>query len=548
MWRLGRYSTKTLRVRSFSSSNASVSTQWRRYGGHYHQSPPIQRLSSHQSFSRSFSTVQIGQHQRELGPWPEKRRDLLPIGYLSPNPSPATKTHLAWMLQKDLLGQDMLLLGSPSTNVARRHLALAYAELTRRQVHVVSITADMTEADLKQRRELVAEDDGLRLAFCNAAPVEAAIEGRILILDGLEKASRNVLPTLNNLLEHRSMNLEDGRLLIDPVRYRELENPPDHLVPVLEDFRVIATAVPAPPYVGRSLDPPLRSRFQIRRVNADLDALYENGVDREWIQLASIMEEAAEREPGRLWPLSLDRVHSIAQLKEQAAHRALLRAYPLGVDDDRIPVLTKHEESRKALEQAWMTAFGTALEQSAAYTLQSIERTAGDSARITLVCQSEEKSWLSKIDPKSTSIDVPCGRLPLQELWLPTKFRITDGLRTVLVDMLQSHAQGDLLLLGPPGESKSATVNYFASLLGYRVTLVHAFPEMTATDLLLRRVTDPATGETSWEPSALLTAMKKGDLCVLDNVDKLRGDVLSSLSMLYRTRCTLARRSPGLDR
>jgi hypothetical protein len=33
--------------------------------------------------------------------------------------------------------------------------------------------------------------------------VRAALEGRLLILDGIEKTERNVLPVLNNLLENR---------------------------------------------------------------------------------------------------------------------------------------------------------------------------------------------------------------------------------------------------------------------------------------------------------------------------------------------------------
>ena len=35
--------------------------------------------------------------------------------------------------------------------------------------------------------------------------VRAASQGRILILEGIEKAERNVLPVLNNLLENREM-------------------------------------------------------------------------------------------------------------------------------------------------------------------------------------------------------------------------------------------------------------------------------------------------------------------------------------------------------
>jgi hypothetical protein len=41
--------------------------------------------------------------------------------------------------------------------------------------------------------------------------------GSILVLDGIEKAERNVLPTLNNLLENREMALAD-RFLCSPAR------------------------------------------------------------------------------------------------------------------------------------------------------------------------------------------------------------------------------------------------------------------------------------------------------------------------------------------
>lgn len=52
--------------------------------------------------------------------------------------------------------------------------------------------------------------------------MKAAIEGRVLILEGIEKAERNVLPVLNNLLENREMHLEDGRFLIAPHNYDKL--------------------------------------------------------------------------------------------------------------------------------------------------------------------------------------------------------------------------------------------------------------------------------------------------------------------------------------
>ena len=51
------------------------------------------------------------------------------------------------------------------------------------------------------------------------AAVRAALEGRVLVLEGIEKVERNVLPVLNNLLENREMHLEDGRLLIPAARF-----------------------------------------------------------------------------------------------------------------------------------------------------------------------------------------------------------------------------------------------------------------------------------------------------------------------------------------
>ena len=57
-----------------------------------------------------------------------------------------------WLAQKDSLGQDVFLLGSPGP--LRRRVALYYAELTNREVEYLVITRDTTESDIKQRREI----------------------------------------------------------------------------------------------------------------------------------------------------------------------------------------------------------------------------------------------------------------------------------------------------------------------------------------------------------------------------------------------------------
>lgn len=211
------------------------------------------------------------------------------------------------MLQKDVLRQDMFLMGGPG--MRRRELALAFLELTGRELEFIALTRDTTEADLKQRREIKSGT----AYYHDQSAVRAATNGRVLLIEGVEKAERNVLPVLNNLLENREMHLEDGRFLIPASRYDKLlkvqiclviyvefrcfftkpvpKLPPNclqmygsnvrkiylqmhtqteldkwRLVRVSEDFIVIALGLPSPRYPGHPLDHPLRSRFQARHI------------------------------------------------------------------------------------------------------------------------------------------------------------------------------------------------------------------------------------------------------------------------------------------
>lgn len=72
---------------------------------------------------------------------------------------------------------------------------------------------------------------------------------------------------MNNLLENREINLEDGTHIVSADRYdKMLANGEDTrmFIPAHREFRVIALGTPVPPYPGFPLDPPFRSRFQAR--------------------------------------------------------------------------------------------------------------------------------------------------------------------------------------------------------------------------------------------------------------------------------------------
>ncbi|CAE7291247.1 VWA8 [Symbiodinium sp. CCMP2456] len=176
-------------------------------------------------------------------------------------------TTLRWMMQKALLRQDMFLLGPPGPLL--RHTVFRFCELLRREVEYVGVTRDTGEADLKQRCEICSGS----VKYVDQAPVRAAIHGRVLVLEGIEKAERNVLPLLNNLLENREMSLEDRRFLLAPERAKQLRaqfgshKEFSQLVPVHEDFLVVALGMPER---GNPLDPPLRSRFAALQLSSSL--------------------------------------------------------------------------------------------------------------------------------------------------------------------------------------------------------------------------------------------------------------------------------------
>lgn len=95
----------------------------------------------------------VPQHPDSSG---RRRRDLVPVLYdAQTHPefdSQEMLQTLRWMMQKELVNQDMFLLGPPGPEL--RRLALYFCQILERECEVVVITRDTTEADLKQRAEV----------------------------------------------------------------------------------------------------------------------------------------------------------------------------------------------------------------------------------------------------------------------------------------------------------------------------------------------------------------------------------------------------------
>lgn len=172
--------------------------------------------------------------------------------------------HIAFLARKESLGQDALLLErSPSSYPAL--IVKRFAQMALREVEHVSLSPTVRENDLKQHREFRSGS----VVWVDDAAVRAALNGRILLLEGLERCEPNVLPLLNSLLEQREMMLEDGRLVVSSVRFQELLRSGkaesraalerSGIIECHPSFRVVGIARPG---LGTPLDPPLRSRLQ----------------------------------------------------------------------------------------------------------------------------------------------------------------------------------------------------------------------------------------------------------------------------------------------
>lgn len=488
-----------------------------------------------QNYVRCYTSegkVTIGDVDKEL--LAPKKREYVPSKYLPTegnilNVSQNTLRNLRWMMQKDNLGQDMFLLGRPGPS--RRKVALQYLELTQRELEYVALSRDTTESDLKQRREI----QNSTAKYFDQSAVRAATEGRVLVLEGIEKAERNVLPVLNNLLENREMHLEDGRFLIPASRYDKLleehgeeEVSRWRLVRVDENFRVIALGLPVPRYAGQPLDPPLRSRFQARDVAAvgygeHLSTLQESAPGANTEKLEQLLSAAyalisPELQQVKLPDFPIDNLHVAAAILEKnpniSVSKLIYLLYPYN------SFLTK--EHIKHVEGVLHNLkINTGKETD--FSLLDVKGVKPNEALVTM-----------NIKDVQSRFPVPCGGRPLS-VEQRGDFVKTAYQSELLAELMISHSVSDFCIVGPKGCGKSLLVSQLASLLGYTIEPIVLYQDMTARDLVQQRTTLD-NGDTVWRNSALVDAALKGHMAVLDGLHRIHPSTLAVLHRLVHDR------------
>ncbi|KAF7762262.1 hypothetical protein Agabi119p4_8855 [Agaricus bisporus var. burnettii] len=470
--------------------------------------------------------------------------------------------NLHFMLQKYLLGQDIFLVSQPGPYA--RRLALTFASVINAEYEYIALHRDVGETELKQGREIRV---GGNLAYVDSPAVSAVKHGRILIIEGIEKAERGIMPVLNNLLENREMNLDDGTHIVHPHRYAQLESAGTTMseqgkafIPAHKNFRVVAIAAPVPPYPGYPLDPPFRSRFQARFVDPvgallSLDTPARRSIIQApfytKVRNLILTTQYASESRSALEAISKTSLPPFPQTALTKL-RALVQMFPPPPQPTPSQLarlfLTLHPALGHSAFQAWAILSRHTQEAELGelgspsmtspdeciglfgYTISRIERMDNQTAQLTFD------------GPSCIKVTVPAGPKPLLPFPFIGKFDFqpTPRFMGLLTCFMQAHALGWDISLVPPAtlstasSSTSTLVRIFGELLGYDYEVLHLYKELGGRELIMRRKIEDG-GATTWEPSPLIEGAWSGRLLHLSGLDVI-GSTAGSLSRMFQDR------------
>ncbi|KAG2378887.1 hypothetical protein C9374_008035 [Naegleria lovaniensis] len=483
---------------------------------------------------------------------------------------PEILSHLKWMAMKDKLGQDMFLIGHYGE--LKRQLAFTYCQLAKRKIEYVCITKDTSEHDFKQRREIEANS----AYYVDQAAVRAAKNGSILIMDGLEKADRNILPILNNLMENREMALESGTMLISPQRYKQLieeEGKTEEelrlmkIEPTHEDFRIIAMGLPVPPYEGNTLDPPLRSRFNCRVIDLpSIETIFNSlvnhhkGDPEKFFSFLTIDQKTELFSTLIRFTQSIIQVDNILMSSKTSINTdtktgaiELLPRFSIENLKNLLEMINEYRyelvKSKDQVKRLFHILYPATLFLRRGQQKDPVEKQENHHKMIEIIEEQLDECASSVYHILSKSCITPMDHTNHPHHTFKDNFHVTleefnnigfspiEKHKNLLEEMIKSHnCNRDICLVGPKGSGKSLIAHAFASMLRYKTTIVFPlYKEMTSKELLQKRGTT-TSGDTVWKNSVLIDAMKDGHICILDGVDRVGTDILLSIQSLIQER------------
>ncbi|KAI3381394.1 hypothetical protein SNEBB_005189 [Seison nebaliae] len=467
-------------------------------------------------------------------------KHLIPIGYwnryaVGGNIPQSLLRDLKWMIQKDKLEQDMFLVGPVTPR--KRHLPFIYSELFNREIEYICTTRDTSESDLKQRREMKERN----VKFIDQIVVEAVKNGRLLVIDAVENAERNVLPIINNLLENREMQLEDGSLLINENKYRNLlekygkeDINVSKLIPIHSNFRCIVLGTPYGvnsversiiPFKfginGKSIDPPFRSRFQGKFLQNDEDFNYS--ISTNFIE--ETVKEKNEKQMKLVKQFSND-LTSVAFAINNGS-----KSDDLGIIKERHKLYFPENLIKPAIE-----IYGRLLDKCEDKKENLRDFIFNSIYPINLLQTKDDKI------SETLSLIVKEYNLSFNPTNIKSKIphkKLVDSQEKTLFQLNGIFESGsDICLIGERGSGKTFLVETFLKDLKQidNHEIIPLYQDLTLNELMINRITNEENGNTEWKISQLLQAMIDGKVTILDGIHRLHPHTLFALQRLVQDR------------
>uniref|UniRef100_A0A3B3ZXK2 AAA+ ATPase domain-containing protein n=1 Tax=Periophthalmus magnuspinnatus TaxID=409849 RepID=A0A3B3ZXK2_9GOBI len=439
---------------------------------------------------------------------------------------------IAEMMQSHMV-KDICLIGAKGCG--KSAIAREFAEILGYSIEPVMLYQDMTARDLLQQRFTLPNGD---TAWRPSPLVLAALEGKLLLLDGIHRVNLGTLAVLSRLLHDRELDLYDGTRLLRWDRYQTLkeelqftdqELQERSIFPVHPAFRVLALA--EPPVVGASgggskgqqwLGPELLTMF-----------LYHTVTPMSKAEEMELIEGLAPNVPKESVEQLLHLTHGLRSTHDPTAQslasslstRQLLRIcrrlsqYP-------------EESIAHAVNKACLSRF-----------LPSLARA---SLQKSLSNSSIENTPEASEDSRSYTCTVKDGVLTIGSVSAPVynpdmKMKVPDVLfydnpqhMKVMEDMLKDFLLGEhLLLVGNQGVGKNKIIDRFLHLLNRPREYLQLHRDTTVQTLTLQpSVRD---GIIIYEDSPLVKAVKMGHILVIDEADKAPTNVTCILKTLVES-------------
>lgn len=413
-------------------------------------------------------------------------------------------------------------LWSESCRMAQRELA---KQSDARKKRRTDGTLDASWRDLLERVTSFAAmfASGQRrhfaFSFVEGPLVRAVRQGHWILLDEINLASPETLDCLAPLLQSRH-----GSIVL--TERGDLTPVPRH-----SQFRLFACMNPATDVGKRDLPPSVRARFTevyVPSPDADLDAL--TSIVSQYIGQEAVSDKAAILDVAE-WYTDVRHAamhHELADGANQRPHysvRTLARALTFAA------TLAPSYGLRRALAEGVHMSFGMLLDAPSALAFSNLVQ------RHLLSHTKDRRIHASFVPPAPHHHATQVGAFWLETGPVPpdaaSDYVLTPSVEAKVGALARALVtrQSPVLIQGPTSAGKTSAVEYLARRTGHRFVRINNH-EHTDVQEYLGAYASNAEGQLVFTEGLLVTALRRGDWLVLDELNLAPTDVLEALNRL----------------